>query len=159
MPTVDQSENRPPTQGQNSKIRSSAYPCRFASSGFAVIATTCTVDAASPATVPNRSSSQRCAARALLMVSSVVNVFDVTRKSVVAGFKSSNTSVNCAPSTLETKCMRGPSAKRVNAAHANRGPSDEPPMPMATTSVNACSVTVRMRPLRMPSTNARIFCS
>ena len=46
--------------------------------------------------------------RALAMVSCVVNVFDAIVNSVVAGCSGRSVSARWAPSTFETKCVRGP---------------------------------------------------
>ncbi|OIQ63316.1 hypothetical protein GALL_551430 [mine drainage metagenome] len=53
---------------------------------------------------------QRFAVSALVIVSIVVKVFEATMTSVVSGFSKRRVSWICAPSTLETKWQRGPSA-------------------------------------------------
>ncbi len=53
---------------------------------------------------------QRRTVSALVIVSMVVKVFDATITSVVSEFSPASMSWTCAPSTLETKWQRGPSA-------------------------------------------------
>ena len=45
---------------------------------------------------------------ALVIVSEVVKVFEAMRKSVRSASRPASVSARCAPSTLETKCTRGP---------------------------------------------------
>ena len=53
--------------------------------------------------LPSAPTSQARAVRALVIVSSVVNVFDATMKSVSAGFRSRVASTKSVASTFETK--------------------------------------------------------
>jgi hypothetical protein len=55
------------------------------------------------ASAPSLSSTQRRAVAALVMVSSVVNVFEETMNSVSAASRPETASVKAAPSTLATK--------------------------------------------------------
>ena len=96
------------------------------------------------------------AERAFIMVSSVVNVFDAMMKSVVSGLSARTVSTGATPSTLDTKCMRGPSrANGVNASVAIAGPRSDPPMPMLTTSVIAPGES-RPRAAAQPSLKSRM---
>ncbi len=63
-------------------------------------ATKCFATAASS---PSRASAQSRAVRAFVIVSSVVNVFEATMKSVSSGSRSSVFSAKSVPSTFETK--------------------------------------------------------
>ena len=97
------------------------------------IATKCFATAASSLA---RARNHSRADRALVIVSCVVKVFDATVNSVVAGCSVRSVSARCAPSTFDTKCVRGPSCVYgVSACATIAGPRSEPPMPMLTTSV------------------------
>ncbi len=52
---------------------------------------------------------QSRAVRAFVIVSMVVKVFEATMTSVVAGSSPASVSAISAPSTFDTKCVRGPS--------------------------------------------------
>jgi hypothetical protein len=70
---------------------------------------------------------------AFVIVSSVVNVFDDTMKSVSAGSQSIVASTKSVPSTFETKRQRmSRSLNFRSASYAMTGPRSEPPMPMLT---------------------------
>jgi hypothetical protein len=88
---------------------------------------------------PTAAATQSRAVRALAMVSAVVKVLEAMTNSVRRGSSRRATSAKCAPSTLETKCVRGPSASAASARAAITGPRSEPPMPILTTSVNGPS--------------------
>ena len=103
------------------------------SASLVEIATKCFAIAASSLA---RARNHSRAERALAIVSCVVNVFDATVKSVVAGWSDRSVSARCAPSTFDTKCVRGPSCVYgVSACATIAGPRSDPPMPMLTTSV------------------------
>lgn len=67
---------------------------------------------------------QSLAEVALLMVSWVVNVLDATMNRLVSGSSFLSVSARCVPSTLDTKCTRGPTAKGRRASVTIRGPWD-----------------------------------
>ena len=85
---------------------SGAMPNFFASASLVEMATKCFAIAASSCA---RARNHSRAERALAIVSCVVKVFDATVKSVVAGWSDRSVSARCAPSTFDTKCVRGPS--------------------------------------------------
>ena len=76
-----------------------SIPKRDTSSAFVDTATKCFAIASSE---PRRASAQSRAVWALVIVSSVVNVFDATMKSVSSGSRSRVASAKSVPSTLET---------------------------------------------------------
>ena len=86
---------------------------------------------------------------ALASVSCVVNVFDTTTKSVVAGSRPDNARVRCSGSTFETNATSMASVPAGSASQTRRGPRSEPPMPIWTTVRNGSPVA----PLRRPSRN------
>ncbi len=97
------------------------------------------------------------ALQALAMVSSVVKVLEQTITRVCSGSSRSRHSASSVPSTLETKCMRGPLPARCESArHTMRGPRSEPPMPMLMTSVMRLPVAPVQSPLRTCSENTRM---
>ena len=78
--------------------------------------------------------------------------------SVRARSRFCSVSARSAPSTLATKCMRGPSpAKGESARDAIAGPRSEPPMPILTTSLNGAPVAPRMSPERTARAKAKTF--
>src|SRR5712691_6506138 len=105
---------------------------------------------------PSRETSHSRAERAFISVSWVVNVFEATMKSVLAGSRCFTVSARCVPSTLETKCARNPSgqAQRI-ASQAITGPRSEPPMPMLTMSEIRLPVSPFHSPLRRRPVKSR----
>ena len=101
-------------------------------SAFVETATKCFATAFS---LPPRPASDHArAVCALVMVSSVVNVFEETMKSVVAGSRSRVASAKSVASTLETKRnVMSRALYAFSASYAITGPRSEPPMPMLTT--------------------------
>ena len=99
-PIADSMEYRPPTQSQNSNMFAVSMPNFCTSDALVDTATKCFATACSS---PNAASSHARAERALVIVSSVVNVFDATMNSVSAGSRSCVFSTKSAPSTLDTK--------------------------------------------------------
>ena len=75
-----------------------SMPNAATSSAFVLTATKCLATASSPSAAV----SQRRASVALVIVSTVVNVFELTTTSVVAGSRSARLPVMSAPSTLLT---------------------------------------------------------
>ena len=73
---------------------------------------------------------------------------------VVAASRSFSVSAICAPSTFDTKCVRGPSWYGASASAAIAGPRSEPPMPILTMSVIFLPVAPRALPERTASANA-----
>ena len=67
---------------------SGSMPNSATASALVETATKCLATASSPAAAPSPRSSQSRAAAALVRVSSVVNVFELTTNSVVAGSRS-----------------------------------------------------------------------
>ena len=106
-------------------------------------ATKCAPTAASP----RAPASQARTALALVMVSSVVNVFDATSTRVRAGSRSRASAAKPVSSTLDRKRARsfGPCA-RVSASVAMTGPRSEPPMPILTTVSKRSPVAPRSVP-------------
>ena len=85
---------------------------------------------------------------AFAIVSCVVKVLEDTINSVCARSRLDSVSAISAPSTLETKCVRGPPCEKGDSAlAAMAGPRSEPPMPILTTSENGSPVA----PLRLLS--------
>ena len=112
---------------------SGAMPNFLTSASFVEMATKCLAIAASSFA---RARNHSRAERALVIVSWVVKVFDAIVNSVVAGCSERSVSARCAPSTFDTKCVRGPSCVYgVSACATIAGPRSDPPMPMLTTSV------------------------
>ena len=99
-PIAESIEYRPPTQSQNPNMFAVSIPNAATRSAFVDTATKCFATA--PASPPNRPSSQSRALCALVIVSSVVNVFDDTMKSVSAGSRSRVASTRSMPSTFDT---------------------------------------------------------
>ena len=94
-------EYRPPTQSQNPNMLAVSMPNFDTSVALVETATKCfATDATSP---PNAASDHSRAVCALVMVSSVVNVFDETMKSVSAASRSRTASAKSVPSTLDMK--------------------------------------------------------
>ena len=85
-PIAESIEYRPPTQSQNSNMFAVSIPNFATSSALVETATKCLATAFS--SPPSRASSQARAVAALVIVSSVVNVFDETMNSVSAGSRS-----------------------------------------------------------------------
>ena len=83
-----------------------SIPKAETSSAFVESAAKCLAIAASSPPSPARHHSR--AVWALVMVSSVVNVFEATRKSVVSGSRSRVFSAKSVPSTFETKRISRP---------------------------------------------------
>ena len=133
-----------------------AIPNSATAARFADAATKCRATAASS---PRASRSQRRAARAFVIVSTVVKVFEATTNSVRAGSSPCSVESRCAPSTLETKWTRGPSACGASARHTIRGPRSDPPMPMLTTSAIRSPAWPRQRPERTASEKRSIAAS
>ncbi len=107
------------------------------------------------AALPRRSAIHCRARRALLIVSSVVNVFEQTMKSVVAGSALSMTSAIWQPSMFETKrTARSRLRNRASASTAITGPRSEPPMPMLTMVRNGLPVLPATAPECTPRTKA-----
>ena len=78
--------------------------------------------------------SQALAVVALVIVSSVVNVFELTMKRVSAASRSRVASTKSVASTLDTKRkVRSRALKCLRASYAMTGPRSEPPIPMFTT--------------------------
>ena len=72
---------------------------------------------------------------ALVIVSTVVKVFEETIASVVCGSRSRTASRKSAPSTFDTKRkVMSRSLYARSAAYVIAGPRSEPPMPMFTTA-------------------------
>ena len=99
-PIAESIEYRPPTQSQNSNMFAVSMPNLLTSSALVETATKCLAIAFSSC---NAARHQARAVRALVIVSSVVNVFDETMNSVSAGSRSRVASAKSVPSTLETK--------------------------------------------------------
>ena len=109
-------------------------------------ATKCLVTARSS---PSARTHQRRAVCAFVSVSSVVNVFEATTKSVSAGSRSRVDSTKSAPSTLDTKrSVSRRSAYQRSASVAMAGPRSEPPIPRLTTLRMARPVKPVHAPLR-----------
>ena len=92
------------------------------------------------------------------MVSSVVNVLELTTKRVSAASISAVASHMSAPSTLDTN--RNVSARSENgnrASYAIAGPRSEPPMPIFTMFFMRLPVNPRQRPSRTASAKSAIF--
>ena len=99
-PIAESIEYRPPTQSQKPNMLAVSIPKADTFSALVDTATKCFATAfASP---PSPRTSQSRALSALVIVSSVVNVFDETMKSVSAGSRSRVASTKSMPSTLET---------------------------------------------------------
>ncbi len=143
-PTEDHSEKRPPIQSQNSNILAGSMPkARTASR----LVDTATKWRASPLSGTPRAINHWRVLFAFAIVSSVVKVFEQTITSVRSGSSRASVSASSVPSTLDTKCTRGPEAalpllsprpspaRCASARHTMRGPRSEPPMPRLTTSV------------------------
>ena len=92
-------EYRPPTQSQNSNMFAVSMPNFSTSSAFVETATKCFATAASSL---RAASDHSRAVRALVIVSSVVNVFDATMNSVSSGSRSRVASQKSVPSTFDT---------------------------------------------------------
>ena len=100
-PIAESIEYRPPTQSQNPNMFAVSMPKAETFSAFVETATKCFATAlASPPSLPSSQSRALCA---LVIVSSVVKVFDDTMKSVSAGSRSRVASTKSMPSTFETK--------------------------------------------------------
>ena len=96
--------------------------------------------------------------RALVSVSSVVNVFDDTTNSVSAGSRSWVHSQKSVPSTLLTNWkVMSRRLKSRNASAAIAGPRSEPPMPMFTTFFTGLPVWPVHAPERTRSLKSAIL--
>ena len=127
-----------------------------AAAGFRLVVTPTKCAARS---VPPWASNQSRAACALAMVSCVVKVLLATMKSVRRASRPRSTASMSCPSTLLTKCTRGPLwASGSSAATAMRGPRSEPPMPMFTTSVMPLRVVSRTSSAKA-SMASRVACT
>ena len=101
---------------------------------------------------------QARAVLALVIVSSVVKVFDETMNKVRDGSSPRSVSPMSAPSTFETKWLRNcGGAKGASARAAMAGPRSEPPMPMLMTSVIGWPSAPRTRPSRTSAAKLSIF--
>ena len=115
-------------------------------------ATKCFATAAS--SPPSPASAHALALCALVIVSSVVNVFDAMMKSVSAGSRSWVASHISTPSTLETKRkVMSRRAWSASASVAMRGPRSLPPMPTFTTLRIGLPVWPTQAPSRTRSAN------
>src|SRR4030095_1441419 len=99
-PTAEPIEYRPPTQSQNSNMLPASMPKLTTSALLVETATKCFDIAASS---PIAFKHHWRAARALVNVSRVVNVFEQTMNRVSSGSTARTASVKSVPSTLETK--------------------------------------------------------
>ena len=101
---------------------------------------------------------QARAVAALVIVSTVVKVFDETMNKVRDGSSPRKVSPMSAPSTLETKWLRScGGAKGASARVAIAGPRSEPPMPILMTSVIGWPSAPRTRPSRTSAAKVSIF--
>ena len=101
---------------------------------------------------------QARAVLALVIVSSVVKVFDETMNKVRDGSSPRSVSPMSAPSTFETKWLRNcGGAKGASARVAMAGPRSEPPMPILMTSVIGWPSAPRTRPSRTSAAKLSIF--
>jgi hypothetical protein len=98
-PMADSIEYRPPTQSQKPNMLAVSMPNSRTASALVDTATKWRATARSS---PNAATVHSRAVRALVIVSSVVNVFDATTNSVSAGSRSAVFSAKSAPSTFET---------------------------------------------------------
>ena len=104
------------------------------SATFSALVDTATKCFATAASSPRAASAQSRALCALVIVSSVVNVFEQMMNSVSAGSRSRVASTKSVPSTFETnRNVRLRRLKCRSASYAITGPRSEPPMPMLTT--------------------------
>ena len=100
-PIAESIEYRPPTQSQKPNMLAVSMPNFVTSAAFVETATKCfATDCSSP---PKAATDQALAECALVIVSSVVNVFEETINSVSAASRSRAASARSVPSTLETK--------------------------------------------------------
>ena len=113
-PMAESYEYRPPTQSQNSNMLAGSIPNWATSSVLVDTATKCLRTALAS---PRLASSHSLALLALPIVSSVVNVFELTTKRVSAASMSAVASHMSAPSTLDTK--RSFSARSENGVRAS----------------------------------------
>ena len=102
-PIAESIEYRPPTQSQNPNMFSVSMPNSRTCAALVLTATKWRAMAASSRRL---ASSQSRAERALVSVSSVVNVLLLTMNRVSAGSRSTVASRRSAPSTLDTKRKR-----------------------------------------------------
>ena len=112
---------------------SGSMPNARTASALVETATKCFATAAS--SPPSPPSSHARAERAFVIVSSVVNVFDETMKSVSSGARSRVASTRSVASTFDTN--RNVMSRRLkwrSASYAITGPRSEPPIPMFTTA-------------------------
>ncbi len=99
-PIAESIEYRPPTQSQKPNMLSVSMPNAATASALVETATKWRATASSEPSAPTI---QSRAVAALVIVSSVVKVFEETTKSVSAGSRSRVASAKSVPSTLETK--------------------------------------------------------
>ena len=100
-PIAESMEYRPPTQSQKPNMFAVSMPNSATFWAFVETATKCLATAAT--SPPSPSSDHSRALCALVIVSSVVKVFEDTMKSVSAGSRSRVASTKSVPSTLDTK--------------------------------------------------------
>ena len=101
---------------------------------FCVLVDSATKCFATCAASPHCFTNHALAVSAFMIVSCVVNVLLAMMNSVDAASTRFSTSARCVPSTLDTKCTRGPTAYGRSASVTMSGPRSLPPMPMLTTS-------------------------
>ena len=102
-PMAESIEYRPPTQSQKPNMLRVSMPNSATFSAFVETATKWRLTAASS---PSPATSQSRAVRALVSVSSVVNVLDATTNRVSAGSRSMVASRMSVPSMLDTNRKR-----------------------------------------------------
>ena len=110
---------------------------------------------ASPEPAMPAASSHARTAAAFSSVSRVEKLLLDTITSVVAGSRPGSRRASTEPSTLLTKCTRGPSATCRSASHTSRGPASLPPMPMLMTSVMRWPPAPRQAPERTATAKSR----
>ncbi len=157
-PRTGRSTTTPNSARRPSRGSRTRGPGRMPNSPTALRLVESAAKCAPTAASPRAPASQSRAARALVMVSSVVKVLDATSTSVRAGLSSRASSAKAWPSTLDRKRarMRGPAAS-VSASTTMRGPRSEPPMPMLRTVSKLSPVAPRSSPPCTRRTKSRIL--